>query len=97
MDINGDKLKAIREVRQLSMGQLAAASFVSRSYISMLERNLANNPSAEKIQKLCDVLKVTPAYLQDGPQEGEILKSETDGTRYETRLIGGRRRQVKVG
>ena len=95
MDIDGKKLKAAREAAGLSQNALAAASFVSRSYIRKLEADQANNPSEEKIFQLVAALKVPATELITGPAEGEVL-STNSGKRYEVRCTGGRRRLVEV-
>lgn len=95
MDINGKKLKAARENAGLSQNKLAQLSGVSRSYIRKLEADQANNPSPTKVADLRQALEVPLADLQDGPAEGEVLKTQS-GKAYQVRNVGGRRRLVEA-
>jgi transcriptional regulator with XRE-family HTH domain len=101
MDIMGPKLTAAREAAGLSMNALAKLSKVSRAYISGLEKDKANNPSDGKIQALAKALKIKVKDLAlDEPAEGEVLVEERGGfpggARYRTRIVGGRKRTVRI-
>jgi|GEM_PF-3224587 len=96
MDIDGKKLKDVRENVQLSQSSLATMAGVSRTYISALENDKCNNPDPEKVAAIARALDVSPASICTGPVEGEVVKSETTGKRFEARCVGGRRRMVEV-
>lgn len=59
----GDKLRALRQQKKLSLEQLAELTDSSKSYIWELENKDAPNPSADKVSKLAAVLDVTTEFL----------------------------------
>lgn len=59
----GDKLRALRQQKKLSLEQLAELTDSSKSYIWELEHKDAPNPSADKLSKLAAALDVTTEYL----------------------------------
>jgi len=62
----GDKLRALREQKKLSLEQLAGLTDSSKSYIWELENKDAPNPSADKVGKLAAALDVTVGFLLSG-------------------------------
>lgn len=56
----GNALQAARKQRQLSQDQLAKATGLHRTHISLLERG-RREPSLETLVKLCRALNVSPA------------------------------------
>ena len=59
----GDKLRALRQQKKLSLEQLAELTESSKSYIWELENKDAPNPSADKISKIAAALDVTTEFL----------------------------------
>ena len=59
----GDKIRALRKQKKLSLEQLAELTDSSKSYIWELENKDAPNPSADKISKLAAALDVTTEFL----------------------------------
>ena len=59
----GKRLKELREIRGLSLSELAAQSGVAKSYISNMERDKMTNPSLEVMTKIASVLDITPQLL----------------------------------
>lgn len=59
----GDKIRALRKQRKLSLEQLAEMTDSSKSYIWELENKDDPKPSAEKIGKIAAVLEVTTEFL----------------------------------
>jgi len=59
----GEKLRALRQQKKLSLEQLAELTDSSKSYIWELEHKDAPNPSADKISKLATALEVTTEFL----------------------------------
>ena len=59
----GDKLRALRQQKKLSLEQLAELTDSSKSYIWELENKDAPNPSADKISKIAAALDVTTEFL----------------------------------
>lgn len=58
----GNRIRAIRESRDISQEQLADSAGLDRSYVSRLERGLAN-PSFLAICKVAGALNVHPKEL----------------------------------
>lgn len=61
----GDKIRALRTAQKISLDTLAAKTDSSKSYLWELENRDNPKPSAEKINKIAEALKVTPDYLWD--------------------------------
>ncbi|WP_250462617.1 helix-turn-helix domain-containing protein [Microbulbifer litoralis] len=61
----GDKIRARRTELKMSLDTLAAQTDSSKSYIWELENRDNPKPSAEKINRIAEALKVTPEYLWD--------------------------------
>ena len=47
----------------LSQAELAAKAKISRNYVSLIERNLANDLSAKILVQIANALNVSPASL----------------------------------
>ncbi len=61
----GDKIKTLRRQKGLTLEHLGDLTNSSKSYIWALENKSPPRPSADKIQKIADVLGVTTAFLLD--------------------------------
>lgn len=61
--ILGNKIRAERKKLKLTLEQLADAIDSSKSYVWELENKEGTNPTAEKIAKLANALKVSADYL----------------------------------
>lgn len=59
----GDKIRALRKQKKLSLEQLAELTDSSKSYIWELENKDDPKPSAEKIGKIATILEVTTEFL----------------------------------
>lgn len=59
----GEKIRALRKQKKLSLEQLADLTESSKSYIWELENKEDPKPSAEKISKIATVLDVTTEFL----------------------------------
>src|SRR5690625_3576383 len=55
----GDKIKQLREEKDMSISELAEEANVAKSYLSSIERNIQSNPSIQFIEKISRVLGVT--------------------------------------
>lgn len=58
----GDRLRAARQVQQLTIEQLASATGLSKGFISRVERD-QTSPSVSTLVALCDVLNVSVGDL----------------------------------
>ncbi|MDG5473596.1 helix-turn-helix domain-containing protein [Jeotgalibacillus sp. ET6] len=61
----GDRVKALRKEKNMSLSELAEQAGVAKSYVSSLERNLQQNPSIQFLEKIAPVLGVTVNTLLD--------------------------------
>jgi len=61
----GEKLKELRKKAGLTLDELADKSDSSKSYIWELENRPDSRPSAEKLQRVADILDTTLEYLLD--------------------------------
>lgn len=74
----GEKIKLLRENRQLSIEEVSKDSQINAKKLKRIEKNIYI-PSREEVQKLCDVFEV---------EEKEIINEETrkDTTKYDALL-----------
>ncbi len=73
----GEKIRTLRKEKEYTLDKLAELTKSSKSYIWELEQGRIPRPSVEKIQKVADVLGVTPAFLTD-PQKEKPADHEVD-------------------
>ncbi|WP_277680362.1 helix-turn-helix domain-containing protein [Gracilibacillus dipsosauri] len=59
----GEKIKAFREQKKMSLSELAERSGVAKSYLSSIERNIQSNPSIQVLEKIAGVLGVSTNVL----------------------------------
>lgn len=69
----GEKIKQLRQDKNMSISELAEKAGVAKSYLSSIERNLQSNPSIQFIEKIGVVLGVT---VNDILREDSITSSE---------------------
>ena len=72
----GDKIRALRKQKKLSLEQLAELTDSSKSYLWELENRDTRKPSGEKLTRIAQALEVTTDYLLDDSEEpsDEVLK-----------------------
>ncbi len=64
----GEKIKQLRNDKDLSISELAEKAGVAKSYLSSIERNIQSNPSIQFMEKIGQVLGVTVnELLRDEP------------------------------
>jgi transcriptional regulator with XRE-family HTH domain len=72
----GEKLRALRKERGLTLDKLAEMAKLSKSYLWELENRESQRPSAEKLTAIADVLGVSATYfIEDDvrkPQERHL-------------------------
>lgn len=61
------KIRQLREEKELSLNKLAETAGVSKAYLSQLENNVSKQPSAEVLLKIASALGTTIADLLDKP------------------------------
>ncbi|MGP9040570.1 helix-turn-helix domain-containing protein [Cytobacillus kochii] len=70
----GNRVKALRQEKKISLSELADQAGVAKSYLSSLERNLQTNPSIQFLEKIAAVLNVPVDHLI----HDQINKEELD-------------------
>ncbi|MFN3145765.1 MAG: helix-turn-helix domain-containing protein [Paracoccaceae bacterium] len=68
----GDVIRRIRKDAGMTIDDLAAATGLSRAYISQVETSKAA-PSLQTIRRICRALDVSPALLFEDPEAGCVL------------------------
>ncbi len=72
----GQRIKAVRQARGMTVQQLASAAGMSPGYLSEVERGLSA-VSFEKLVRIAEELKVTTDFLKDGkgsPDESDAVR-----------------------
>lgn len=62
-----EKIRQLRQEKELSLNKLAEMAGISKAYLSQLENNLSKQPSAEILLKIASALETTIADLLDKP------------------------------
>lgn len=80
MRMLGDYIKGLREKKGYSLTQLADKAGVSKSYLSMIERNLQQNPSIQFLEKISEILgrSVESIIQQNDSSESTDKSSDLD-------------------
>lgn len=74
----GEKVRALRNQRNLSLTELAERADVAKSYLSAIERNIQHNPSIQVIEKLAAVFEVPISSLLPSDQGDSALEAPLD-------------------
>jgi len=82
----GDKIRAQRKQKKLSLEQLAELTESSKSYMWELENKDDPNPSADKVARIAAVLEVTTEFLMSDSvvAPGEAVIDEAFFRKYKT-------------
>ncbi|WP_342432916.1 helix-turn-helix transcriptional regulator [Neobacillus sp. FSL H8-0543] len=56
--MDGKKLKKLRDEKGISLGKLSEMTGISKSYISLLEREIQTNPGLDILEKLAETFDV---------------------------------------
>jgi transcriptional regulator with XRE-family HTH domain len=94
----GDKIRALRKEKKLSLERLAELTESSKSYIWELENKDDPKPSAEKIGKIASVLEVTTEFLltESTSPPGEEVIDEAFFRKYKSMPEGTKKRLRKI-
>jgi transcriptional regulator with XRE-family HTH domain len=71
----GEKIRTLRKNAGLTLDELALAIGASKSAVWELENKVKARPSAERINQLARVLKVTPEFLMN--EKSDELPTES--------------------
>lgn len=79
----GTKIRELRDELGMSQAQLAAQAGLSQGYLSQLENDEVQNPSAAVIFRLARALHVDPRVLMYAAGYEEFAASANGGSGYE--------------
>jgi transcriptional regulator with XRE-family HTH domain len=71
-EINGERLRAIREARELSQEELSRLAGIDPIHISRLEREETKHPYPKTVRALAKALEVDPDELRKDAGEGGV-------------------------
>lgn len=91
----GDRIKALRSERGLTLDQLAQNTGSSKSYIWELENKNPPRPSAEKLSAIASALGVTVDYLLGADEQTLDMAEDTAFFRQYSRMPEETRRQIR--
>lgn len=74
----GDKIKQLREEKDMSISELAEKACVAKSYLSSIERNIQSNPSIQFIEKISNVLGVSINELISEDPSSDIQELDSE-------------------
>jgi XRE family transcriptional regulator, master regulator for biofilm formation len=69
--MDGKKLQRLRSEKGYSITKLSLLTGISKSYLSLLEREIQTNPSLDVLEKIADALKVDVEYLVKNGAHGD--------------------------
>ena len=67
--MNGYKLKRLRIEKGYSLSRLSNLTGISKSYLSLIEREIQTNPSIEILEKLANTFEVSVEVLVKSEKE----------------------------
>jgi transcriptional regulator with XRE-family HTH domain len=73
----GDRIRAVRQERQLTVRQLAAGAGVSPALISQVERGI-NDPSLDSLRRIAQALSVPLFDFFQQPEDGGVAVIRAD-------------------
>lgn len=79
----GKKIRALRDELGMSQAQLASQGGLSQGYLSQLENDEVQNPSAAVIFRLAKALHVDPRVLMHAAGYEEVTAHDDGGPEYE--------------
>lgn len=72
--MDGNKLKLLRIRKGISLSKLSQQTGISKSYLSLIERNIQKNPSIDILGKLAKTLEVEmEEFVREEQQEDKEL------------------------
>lgn len=82
----GDRIRKLRDQRELTQGQLAQSSSVSQGYLSQLENGEVKNPSAAVLLRVAQAVKVDPDDLFEAAGYPTVRTLRATYERYESTI-----------
>lgn len=68
----GDKIRFHRQRKHLTLDEVASKVGVSRQTMSRYETGVINNIPSDKLEKIAEVLDITPAYIMGWEESGGL-------------------------
>jgi transcriptional regulator with XRE-family HTH domain len=84
----GDRIRTLRDKRELTQGQLAQNSSVSQGYLSQLENGEVKNPSAAVLLRVAQAMNVDPDDLFEAAGYPTVRTLRATYERYESTIDG---------
>ncbi|MCH7809742.1 MAG: helix-turn-helix transcriptional regulator [Chloroflexi bacterium] len=82
----GDRIRKLRDQRELTQGQLAQSSSVSQGYLSQLENGEVKNPSAAVLLRVAQAVNVDPDDLFEAAGYPTVRTLRATYERYESTI-----------
>ena len=82
----GDRIRKLRDQRELTQGQLAQSSSVSQGYLSQLENGEVKNPSAAVLLRVAQAVDVDPDDLFEAAGYPTVRTLRATYERYESTI-----------
>ena len=82
----GDRIRKLRDERELTQGQLALSSSVSQGYLSQLENGEVKNPSAAVLLRVAQAVNVDPDELFEAAGYPTVRTLRATYERYESTI-----------
>jgi len=82
----GDRIRKLRDQRELTQGQLAQSSAVSQGYLSQLENGEVKNPSAAVLLRVAQAMNVDPDDLFEAAGYPTVRTLRATYERYESTI-----------
>lgn len=79
----GKKIRGLRDELGMSQAQLASQGGLSQGYLSQLENDEVQNPSAAVMFRLAKALHVDPRVLMQAAGYEEVPATDVEGSEYE--------------
>src|SRR5437899_12457229 len=79
----GKKIRGLRDELGISQAQLASQAELSQGYLSQLENDEVQNPSAAVIFRLALAMHIDPRVLMQAAGYADIAKERGNGGRHE--------------
>lgn len=75
--MDGSRIRNLRNEKRISLDTFSKKTGISKSYLSLLERNIQKNPSIDVLKKIAATLEVNLEYLLGmEPEKRSDLKLE---------------------
>ncbi|MCH7483577.1 MAG: helix-turn-helix transcriptional regulator [Chloroflexi bacterium] len=84
----GDRIRKLRDKRELTQGQLAQSSSVSQGYLSQLENGEVKNPSAAVLLRVAQAMNIDPDDLFEAAGYPTVRTLRATYERYESTIDG---------